>query len=292
MAYLTSGCFALARQHLGEDLGAASASIIPQVFAYYCFQTNCFFHCRHEHRWAITYSFLKIPMSMGWMLSITLGVPQHLPSTWNNFRSPRWPSQSFLPSIAQGHVGDTKIFCSDLAFLLVSALRKLLHGRDDVQTFHGVGTSLPNPHLYFGWGSAKKLTLLTTSSKNYGLCLCAGHHEDAQRVPLPKKGHLSTMIEGAPSRITYRHLQPTRNMSTLTVRMPSGLPRGAEQGPRASSTISTRISCPWDEYAQRTYIPTSGPIPVHSRQPCAQGLSPQQHFNSNLLYTVPPWNIP
>ena len=58
---------------------------------------------------------------------------------------------------------------------------------------------------------------------------------------------------------------PTRNTSTLTVVVPSGLAGRAEWGPGAISNISTRITHPWGEYAQQTYIPASGSLPVHSR---------------------------
>ena len=67
---------------------------------------------------------------------------------------------------------------------------------------------------------------------------------------------------------------PARIMSTLTVRGSKGLPRRAEWGHGASSNISTRIPHPQGEYAWWTYIPTSGPLPVHSRWLCTQGLSP------------------
>ena len=53
--------------------------------------------------------------------------------------------------------------------------------------------------------AAKKLVLLTTSGKNWAYTFVQ-FNEDAQHVPLPKEGHLSTMIERVPSRIACRCL--------------------------------------------------------------------------------------
>ena len=53
--------------------------------------------------------------------------------------------------------------------------------------------------------AAKKLALLTTSSKNWAYAFVQ-FNEDAQHVPLPKEGHLSGMTEEASSRIACRHL--------------------------------------------------------------------------------------
>ena len=96
---------------------------------------------------------------------------------------------------------------------------------------------------------ARKLTLLTTSHENWAYTFVR-FNEDAQHVPLPKEGHLSAMIEGMPSRKCMWVSPSIRITFTLTVRVPSGLPRGAEQGPKTGSNISIRVSCPWDEYAQ------------------------------------------
>ena len=52
---------------------------------------------------------------------------------------------------------------------------------------------------------AKKLALLTTSNKNWAHAFVQ-FNEDAQHVPLPKEGHLITMIEGTPSRNMCGHL--------------------------------------------------------------------------------------
>ena len=53
--------------------------------------------------------------------------------------------------------------------------------------------------------AVKKLTLLSISGENW-VYTFVQFNEDAQHVPLPKESHLSTMIEGAPSRIACRHL--------------------------------------------------------------------------------------
>ena len=77
-------------------------------------------------------------------------------------------------------------------------------GRNGVWACHSVGAPLPSPHTCFGWGG-KKLTLLTTSGKNwaYAFVWLTG---DAQHVPLPEEGHVRTMVKGSPSRNTCSHL--------------------------------------------------------------------------------------
>ena len=131
---------------------------------------------------------------------------------------------------------------------------------------------------------AKKLTLLTTSGENWAYTF-VWFNEDAQHVPLPKQGHLSTMIERVPSRITCGHLCQLEVHLLLQSRVPSGLPGRAEWGPGACSDISTRITHPQGEYAQGTYIPTSGPFSVHNRWLCTWGLNSLQNFDSNFPYT-------
>ena len=51
----------------------------------------------------------------------------------------------------------------------------------------------------------KKLTLLTTSGKNWTYVFVQ-FNEDTQHVPLAKEGHLSTMIERLPCRNMCEHL--------------------------------------------------------------------------------------
>ena len=53
--------------------------------------------------------------------------------------------------------------------------------------------------------AVRKHTLLTTSSKNWAYAF-VWFNKDAQHVPLPKEGHLSAMIEGAPNRNMCGHL--------------------------------------------------------------------------------------
>ena len=65
-------------------------------------------------------------------------------------------------------------------------------------------------HPYQAWVSsldevAKKLNLLTTSGRNWAYTFVQ-FNKDAQHVPLPREGHLSTMIDGVPSRNVCGHL--------------------------------------------------------------------------------------
>ena len=53
--------------------------------------------------------------------------------------------------------------------------------------------------------AVRKLTLLTTSGENWAYAFMQ-LNGDSQYVPLPKKGHLSMMIEGSPSRSLCHHL--------------------------------------------------------------------------------------
>ena len=53
--------------------------------------------------------------------------------------------------------------------------------------------------------AAKKLTLLITLGDNWAYTFVQ-LNEDAHHVPLSKEGHLSTMIDGVPSRSTHGHL--------------------------------------------------------------------------------------
>ena len=61
------------------------------------------------------------------------------------------------------------------------------------------------PHLSSMDEMAKKLILLVNSTDNWAYTF-VWLNEDAQHVPLPKKGHPSTMINGTPSRNMCRHL--------------------------------------------------------------------------------------
>ena len=49
--------------------------------------------------------------------------------------------------------------------------------------------------------AVRKLALLTTSSANWAYAFVR-FNKDAQHIPLPRKGHLSAMINGTPSKNT------------------------------------------------------------------------------------------
>ena len=102
-----------------------------------------------------------------------------------------------------GAWGDTEKFQGDLAFLLI-APEKTIQGE--------VAFSLTMvwAHPYQACLSsldevAKKITLFINTGDNWAYTFVQ-HNEDAQHVSLPKEGHLSTMINGVPSRNACRHL--------------------------------------------------------------------------------------
>ena len=275
MAYLTSGFFALADNIWGKTLRHLGQHL-PQVLLYTILQLTDFFYCRHDQKCVIT-------------------------SWWGECYRLLWECHCICPLLEQFQV--TQVTQPELSPLtLVRGMgwcqkilqwhdiftnigQKSYHRRDGVQACHGVGTPLPSPCLYFGWGS-KENSPYSPHLAIIGPTHLCGFNEDTQHVPLPKEGHLSAMIKGAPSRIACRHLCQTRSTSSLRVRVPSGVPGRAEWGPGAGSNISTRITCPKGEYAWLIHIPTSGPLPVHSKQLCAWGLNPPQNFDSNFPYTT------
>ena len=167
-------------------------------------------------------------------------------------------TQSELSSLTgSGAWGNTQKFHSDLAFLLVlpekATAEEMMLGLAMVWV-HPYQASIPTLDE-----AVRKLTLLTTSHENWAYTFVR-FNEDAQHVPLPKEGHLNAMIEGTPGRNTCGHLCQLEVCLLLQLWCQGGLPRRAEWGPRTSGNISTRISCPWDKYAQQTYIPICGPI--------------------------------
>ena len=78
---------------------------------------------------------------------------------------------------------------------------------------------------------AKKLALLTTSGRNWAYAF-VWFNKDAQHVPLPKEGYLSTMIDGMPSRNACGQLHQLEVCQLLQwedqVVYPEGLNEGLE----------------------------------------------------------------
>ena len=139
---------------------------------------------------------------MGWMWSDTLWVSQHLPPPQTIPGHPGDPAGAVFAHLLRG-MGWCKKVCSDLVFLLISPT-KVITG----EMVFGLAIVWVHPyqvHIPTLDEVVKKLTLLTTTGKNWTYAFVQ-LNKDAQHVPLPKEGHLSTMIEGLPSRNTCGHL--------------------------------------------------------------------------------------
>ena len=119
------------------------------------------------------------------------------------FKWHRWLSQSSQLSPEHGCGGDTEKFWGDMAYLLI-APEKTIKGemafRLAVVWVHPYQACLCSLDEV-----AKKLTLLINLGKNwvYAFVWLNG---DTQHVPLSREGHLSTMIDGMPSKSTCGHL--------------------------------------------------------------------------------------
>ena len=192
-------------------------------------------------------------------------------------------TQSELSTLSHNEVwGGTKKFWRDLAFLLILPKRT-------IKGEMAFGLAMVWAHPYQAQVSsldevAKKLTLLTTSSGNWAYAFVQ-FNKDAQHVPLPMEGHLSTMINGALSRNAWWCLCQLEVHQLLQWEDQVVYPEGLNGGPEASSNLSTRITSPQHEYVQWIYIPTSGPLPGHARRPVAQGLSPLQNLDTNFPHS-------
>ena len=142
------------------------------------------------------------------------------PNCWVECYQSLWGCHSICPLLEQFQVtqvtqlelssltfsgawGDTKKFCSDLVFLLVLPKKAIM--REMVFGLAMVWVHPYQAHISALDEVAKKLTLLTTSSKNWAYAFVQ-LHEDTQHVHLPKEGHLSAMIEGVTSRIACGNL--------------------------------------------------------------------------------------
>ena len=139
---------------------------------------------------------------MGWMLSIALGVPQHLPPPGTLPGHPGDPTRAFFPHFLRGVGWHWKVL-QQLGILLILP-EKAIMGE---MVF---GLAVVWVHSYQACISTmdeavKKLELLTTSGENWAYTLVQ-FNEYTQHVLLPKESHLSTMIKGVPSKIVCRHL--------------------------------------------------------------------------------------
>ena len=130
------------------------------------------------------------------MLSIALGVPQHLPPP-ETIQVTQLTLPELLPSLAQGHGVMPKIL-QQLGILIISPKKSIVG--EMVIRLTVVWVHPYQAHISTLDEAVKKLALLTTSGQNWAYAF-VWFNKDAQQVPLPKEGHLSAMIEGEPSRI-------------------------------------------------------------------------------------------
>ena len=99
--------------------------------------------------------------------------------------------------------GDAEKFCSDVAFLLV--LTKEGAVRDRV---YGLSTLWVNPYqarVPTMQEVVKQLTALVSTGPDWPYILVQ-FNGDACHTPLPREGHLSTLVEGGTSRATCRRV--------------------------------------------------------------------------------------
>ena len=77
--------------------------------------------------------------------------------------------------------------------------------REKVWPGRGMGSPQPNASSLSRGGSAKKLTLLISTKEDWYYALVQVN-EDVQHLPLSDTGHISILVDGAPSRSTCGHL--------------------------------------------------------------------------------------
>ena len=100
--------------------------------------------------------------------------------------------------------------------------------------------------------AVKKITLLANSGNNW-VYTFVWFNEDAQHVPLPKEGHLRTMIDGTPSRNTCRHLHQLEVWQLLQCRDHMVYPKGLNGDLKPVLTFPIKNTCPRWEYTWWTY---------------------------------------
>ena len=139
-------------------------------------------------------------------------------------------TQPELSSLSHAGVwGDAKKFWSHLAFLLILP-KRIIEGeivfRLTVVWAHPYQAQFPSLDE-----AVKKLILLNTSGRNWAYTFVQ-LNKDAKHVPLPKEGHLNTMIEGVPHRNACGHFCQLEECQLLQwedqVVYPEGLNGGLE----------------------------------------------------------------
>ena len=140
------------------------------------------------------------------------------PSQWDESYQSLWGCHSICPILKQFQVaqvtqpglsflthllvwGDPERFCSDVAFLLILP-------KEGIAGERVYGLTMVWVHPYQARVSiiddaVRKLTLLASSRSDWPY-MFVQFNGDTCHMPLPKEGHLSTMMEGTPSNILCR----------------------------------------------------------------------------------------
>ena len=142
------------------------------------------------------------------------------PSWWEESNQALWGCHDICPFLPRFHValvtwpelstlshsgawGDARNFQGNMAFLLIVPEKTI---QEEVAfSLTMVWANPYQAHLSSVDEVAKKLTLLINFGDNWAYNF-VWLNKDAQHVPLPKEGHLSTMIDSTPSRNACQHL--------------------------------------------------------------------------------------
>ena len=142
------------------------------------------------------------------------------PSQWDEAYQSLWGCHNICPILEQFHItqvtlmelfslthllawSDPKRFCSNVAFLLILPKEGITG-----QRVYGLAMVWVHPYqtrVSTTVDTAKKLILLASARPNWPYAFVQ-FNRNAHHMPLPKEGHLSTMMEGMPSNIPCRRI--------------------------------------------------------------------------------------
>ena len=142
------------------------------------------------------------------------------PSQWDESYQSLWGCHNICPILKQFHItqltqpglssithlmawGHPEKFCSDVAFLLILPKEGIAGER-----VYGLAMVLVHPYqarVSTIDDTVRKLVLLASSGLDWAYAFMQ-FNRDARHMPLPKEGHLSTMMEGMPNNIPCRRI--------------------------------------------------------------------------------------
>ena len=159
--------------------------------------------------------------------------------------------------------GDTRKFCSDVAFLLVlpeeGAVGERVYGLAMVwvHPYQARDSTIDNV--------AKQLAQLASTVPNWPYAL-VWLNRDACHMPLPTEGHLSVMTEGNTSNVPCKKIHQLEVHQLLSsgswVVYPEGL--NGCQVPVVTSLLEL-LSNGVTMFEGETNFPTNGPLPIHHK---------------------------